>query len=319
MTILSSAKEVLYTEAKAIEIMAEALDSELGKIFEEAIKAILNVKGRVVVTGMGKSGHIAKKIAATMASTGTPAFFVHPAEASHGDMGMITTDDIVIGISKSGNTAELAGVLTYCTRYALPLIAITENKDSELAKHAKFPLIVPNKAEACPLGAAPTTSTTLALALGDAIAITLLSERGFTAENFNVYHPGGHLGKKLMIVREIMHKDSEIPLTHENINMSEAIILMTKYSFGCLGIVENGSLSGLITDGDLRRNMDNDFLSKKVKDIMHKAPITIESNTPVGAALQIMNSKQITSLFVVEENKPVGIVHIHDCLRAGVQ
>ncbi len=319
MTILSSAKEVLLNEAQAIQKLSDELDKDLGRIFENVIQAILEIKGRVVLTGMGKSGHIAKKIAATLASTGTPAFFVHPAEASHGDMGMITKDDIIIALSKSGNTAELSDILHFSARYALQLVAITENKESALAKASSHALILPNENEACPLGAAPTTSTTLMLALGDALAITLLSARGFTAEEFNKYHPGGHLGKKLMLVRDIMHTGSEIPLTSSNIPMAEAIILMTKYSFGCLGIIKDNSFQGVITDGDLRRNMDNDFLEKKVYEIMHKNPITISSNTPVAAALNIMNTNKITSLFVLDECELQGIVHIHDCLRSGIQ
>ncbi len=316
MTILSTAKEALNKEAQAIEKLAQNLDSSLGKIFEEVIASILRIDGRVILTGMGKSGHIAKKIAATFASTGTPSFFIHPAEASHGDMGMLTSDDLVIALSKSGNTAELQDILHFCARYNLPLVAITENANSPLAKHAKFLLQLPAEKEACPLGAAPTTSTTLMLALGDALAVSLLDARGFTAQDFNTYHPGGTLGKKLLHVRDIMHKKEEMPLVSKSILMSEALILMTQYSFGCLGIVEDNQLIGVITDGDLRRKMSDDFLLKEVGKIMGTSPITISSDTLVAAALQMMNAKKITALFVVDNNEPVGIIHIHDVLRS---
>ncbi len=320
MSILSSAKAVLLNESKAIEKMALSLDSDFGKVFETVIKLILESKGRVVLTGMGKSGHIAKKIAATLASTGTPSFFIHPAEASHGDLGMITHEDIVIALSKSGKTGELEAILNYCARYGLKVIAITESNTSMLSKLSTHTLLLPDVAEACPLGAAPTTSTTLMLALGDAIALTLLEERGFTAEKFNVYHPGGHLGKKLMLVRDIMHTQEFVPLAPKSMKMSEAILLMTRYSFGCLGIIENKELVGIITDGDLRRNLDTpNFLEKEVKDVMGNKPITITPDTAVAAALQLMNAKSITALFVVENDIPVGIVHIHDCLKSGIQ
>ncbi len=316
MSILSTAKLALQKEASAIEKLALSLDAELGKVFEQVISAILRIDGRVILTGMGKSGHIAKKIAATLASTGTPSFFIHPAEASHGDMGMLTSDDLVIALSKSGNTSELQDILHFCARYALPLVAITENADSPLAKHSNFLLQLPAEKEVCPLGAAPTTSTTLMLALGDALAVSLLEARGFTAQDFNTYHPGGSLGKKLLHVRDIMHKKDEIPLIEKDVLMSEALIVMTKYAFGCLGIIENNQLIGVITDGDLRRKMSDDFLSKSVSDIMGLSPITISSDTLVAAALQMMNSKKITALFIVDGNEPVGIVHIHDVLRA---
>ncbi len=319
MTFINTAKEVLNGEASAISNMAKSLDGDFGKSFTQVIQSILNTKGRIAVTGMGKSGHIAKKIAATLASTGTPSFYIHPAEASHGDMGMITSDDLIIALSKSGKTAELEDVLNYAARYGLKVVAITESKESMLARLSSHVLQLPNEAEACPLGAAPTTSTTLMLALGDALAITLLQARGFTAENFNTYHPGGHLGKKLMLVRDIMHVGHHIPLTNKDTLMSDAIILMTKFSFGCIGIIENNELVGVITDGDLRRNMNSEFLSKKVAQVMASSPVTITKETPVAAALQIMNSKKITSLFVVEGTKPIGIIHIHDCLRSGVQ
>ncbi len=319
MNKISTAKEVLHTEAKAIEQLAKNLDNEFGKIFEEVINVILRLEGRVVLTGMGKSGHIAKKIAATLASTGTPSFYIHPAEASHGDMGMMTSEDLIIALSKSGKTAELEDILHFAKRYALPLVAITENKESQLSKFSTYPLILPNEPEACPLGAAPTTSTTLMLALGDALALTLLDARGFTAEDFNTYHPGGHLGKKLQLVRDIMHTGDKIPLVDKEMLMSEALILMSQYSFGCLGIVEGEKLVAGITDGDLRRSMNANFLNQKVKDIMRDKPITIPSDTPVVAAVNTMNTKQITSLFVVDNEKLVGILHIHDCLRSGVQ
>ncbi len=316
MSIISAAKEALVKEAQAIEKLAQSLDSSLGSTFEDVIASILRIDGRVILTGMGKSGHIAKKIAATFASTGTPSFFIHPAEASHGDMGMLTSDDLVIALSKSGNTSELQDIMHFCARYNLPLVAITESATSPLAKHANFLLQLPAEKEACPLGAAPTTSTTLMLALGDALAVALLNARGFTAQDFNTYHPGGTLGKKLLHVRDIMHKKEEMPLITKHVLMSEALIAMTKYSFGCLGVVENNKLIGIITDGDLRRKMSADFLSKEVSEIMGSSPITITPDTLAAAALQIMNSKKITSLFVVDNSEPLGIIHIHDVLRS---
>ncbi len=320
MSVIAAAKRVLANEANALEVMAQNLDKEFGQVFESVVSAILENKGRIVLTGMGKSGHIAKKIAATLASTGTPSFFIHPAEASHGDMGMITHEDIVIALSKSGSTIELEAILNYCARYGLKVIAITEKANSMLAKFSTYTLLLPDLAEACPLGAAPTTSTTLMLALGDALALTLLEQRGFTTEKFNVYHPGGHLGKKLMLVRDIMHKNEYVPLAPPHTKMADAILLMTRYSFGCLGVVENNQLVGIITDGDLRRNLSTaNFLEKEIQDVMGNKPVTIPSDTAVAAALQIMNAKGITALFIVDNEEPIGIVHIHDCLKSGIQ
>ncbi len=320
MTMLSTAKEVLLNESNALQKMAHELDGMLGVEFEKTVQAILALKGRVVLTGMGKSGHIAKKIAATLASTGTPSFYIHPAEASHGDMGMLTKNDMLIALSKSGKTSELVDLIEFSGRYSLPLVAMTENDTSPLAKHANYFLKLPNIEEACPLGSAPTTSTTLMLALGDALALTLLSERGFTAEDFNIYHPGGSLGKKLMRVQDIMHTGKEVPLVPEDMPMSEGLVQMTKYSFGCLGVLsKDDTLVGVITDGDLRRNMDSNLLNKQVSSIMRSSPVTVTPETMVSVALQIMNSKKITSVFVIENNNVAGILHIHDCLRAGIQ
>ncbi len=315
MDIKNTAKEVLKTEIDGLLALEKSFNSTFGLEFEKSIAKILSISGRVILTGMGKSGHIAKKIAATLASTGTPSFFIHPAEASHGDLGMITEQDCIIALSKSGKTSELEATLHFAKRYAIPLIAITENEASILAKSADYKLILPHAKEACPHGAAPTTSTTLMLVLGDAIALSLLKARGFTAEDFNTYHPGGSLGKKLQLVKDIMHKNDDIPLASPNMPMSEALILMTKFSFGCLAIHENNTLLGLITDGDLRRKMNTNLLSELTKNIMSLKPITITSDSLVASALQIMNTKKITSLLVVDNEKIVGIVHIHDCLR----
>ncbi len=315
MDIIKAAKDTLKIELEGILALEKSFDAEFGKEFEKSVNKILSISGRVILCGMGKSGHIAKKIAATLASTGTPSFFLHPAEASHGDLGMITEKDCVIALSKSGKTAELEATLQFTKRYAIPLIAITENPDSLLAKSADYKLILPKAPEACPHGAAPTTSTTLMLILGDAIALSLLKARGFTAEDFNTYHPGGSLGKKLQLVRDIMHIGDSIPLASDTMTMAEALILMTKYSFGSLAIHKDNTLLGLITDGDLRRSMNANLLNQQTKDIMNTSPITIQSDSLVASALQIMNSKKITSLLVVDNNKIVGIVHIHDCLR----
>jgi len=314
-TDLLIARRVLRTEAAALEALAEALNGP----FVAALDILERAKGRVVVTGMGKSGHVGRKIAATLASTGTPAFFVHPAEASHGDLGMITQDDVLLALSNSGETAELSAIIDYSRRFSLPLIGITSRPGSTLHQTSDVTLLLPAAPEACPLGLAPTTSTTLMLALGDALAVALLERKGFSAEDFHGFHPGGKLGSRLLRVQDLMHSGDALPLVPADLPMSEALLIMTRKSFGCVGVVEDGKLSGIVTDGDLRRHMSGDLLNKTARDIMTANPKTVRPGQLATEAVAIMNAKTITSLLVIDgERKPVGILHIHDCLRAGV-
>jgi arabinose-5-phosphate isomerase len=295
-----------------------ALADGLSEPFGDAVSRILDCEGRVIVTGMGKSGHIGQKIAATLASTGTPASFVHPAEASHGDLGMITSRDVILALSWSGETVELANLLTYSRRFAVPLIAMTSRAESALGRAADIALVLPAVQEACPHGLAPTTSTLVQLALGDCLAMALLDRRGFTALDFRTFHPGGRLGAHLKHVSDVMHTGERLPLVKPEAPMSQALVLMTEKSFGCLGVVnEEGALIGIVTDGDLRRHMAPGLLDKPVSHVMTRSPKSIPSDTLLGVALQTINASRITSLFVVEDGKPVGIVHIHDLLRVG--
>ena len=315
---LAIARDVLGTEAAAL----TALSQTLGATFCEAVALLHGVAGRVVVTGMGKSGHVARKIAATLASTGTPALFVHPAEASHGDLGMILPGDAVLALSNSGEAAELADIVSHARRFALPLIAMTGRAESTLARAADLVLLLPAAPEAGPIGMAPTTSTTMQMALGDALAVTLLARRGFTASDFGLFHPGGRLGARLRRVRDLMHAGDAIPLAPPDITMDRAILLMTAKHFGCLGIVDaENRLLGVVTDGDLRRAMGPDLLEQPVGRIMTTHPRVIDPEALAEAALHDMTAltPKVTSLFVVEDaNRVVGIVHMHDLLRAGV-
>jgi arabinose-5-phosphate isomerase len=286
--------------------------------FTAAVDAIRAARGRVVVTGMGKSGHIGRKIAATLASTGTPAMFVHPAEASHGDLGMITRDDVIMALSWSGETVELKSLIDYSKRHKIGLIAITADEHSTLAKAADVVLTLPQAREACPHNLAPTTSSLMQLALGDALAITLLESRGFTALDFGALHPGGQLGAALKTVRDIMHRADKVPLASLGDRMSDAVVEMTAKGFGCVGITQGQKLIGIITDGDLRRHMRSDLLDLQVETVMTKMPKTIRPDLLASEALEILNSLKITALFVVEAGVPIGIVHMHDLLRAGV-
>jgi arabinose-5-phosphate isomerase len=312
---LSSARRVLELEARGIQELSQALDES----FSRALAILERTTGRIIVSGMGKSGHVATKVAATFSSTGSPAQFVHPAEASHGDLGTITDRDAVIAFSNSGETTELADLVTFTKRFAIPLIAITGRAQSTLAQAADVTLLLPATPEACPMGLAPTTSTTVMLALGDALAVALLERKGFSAEDFHVLHPGGKLGRRLLRVSAIMHSGDALPLTAAHTPMTEVLLIMTAKGFGCAGVVDGeGKLLGVITDGDLRRHMAADLLKLSAEQVMTGNPKAIRADALASEALHLMNSRAITNLFVVEDGRPIGIVHVHDCLRAGV-
>ena len=312
---LVTAKRVLEIEAEALGVLA----GSLGEPFLRALDILAQVKGRVVVSGMGKSGHIGHKIASTLSSTGTPALFVHPAEASHGDLGMITTDDAVLALSNSGETSELADLVAYAKRFEIPLICITGGKDSALADAADVALILPASEEACPMGLAPTTSTTVMLALGDAISVALLERKGFSPDEFHVLHPGGKLGHRLIKISDIMHKGEEMPLIDPDALMADALIEMSAKSFGCVGVIgSDGLLLGVITDGDLRRHMSPELIGRKAREVMTEGALSINPGMLASVALGIMNVRAITNIFVTKDDRPLGILHIHDCLRAGV-
>ena len=312
---LESARRVLRLEKDGLEALARSL----GERFVAALDLLGGVKGRVVVAGIGKSGHIARKIASTLASTGTPALFVHPAEASHGDLGMITEADAILALSNSGETTEMADIVAYAKRFEIPLVAFTAKPGSALAEAASVALVIPESDEACPLGLAPTTSTTVMLALGDAIAVALLERKGFSADNFQELHPGGKLGRRLLKVADIMHGEEELPLVDGDTTMADALLVMTAKRFGCVGIVDGaGRLEGIITDGDLRRHMSPELLSRKTAEVMSRHPQTIGSQALASEAVRTMNACSVTNLFVVDGGLPIGILHIHDCLRAGV-
>ena len=318
MQTLLSANRTLKTEAEGLRALEEALSSDLGSAFCAALDLISGAAGRVVVTGMGKSGHIGNKIAATLASTGTPAFFVHPAEASHGDLGMVTRDDVVLALSWSGETSELQSTVFYSRRFRVPMIAMTSRGDSTLAKAADVALVLPAINEACPHGLAPTTSTIVQLALGDALAIALLENRGFSADDFRAFHPGGSLGASLMRVGEIMHAGKEMPLVPSGSPMQVAVEEISRKTFGCVGIVDgDGTLVGIITDGDIRRRLADDLMNRSVDEVMTRDPKTVDIDTLLPTALELLNSAAITALFVIKDAKPAGIIHMHDLLRVG--
>jgi len=315
---LAVARRVIRAEIDGLDRLASGLEAAFGA----ALDICAGVKGRVVVTGIGKSGHVARKIASTLASTGTPAQFVHATEASHGDLGMIGAGDAIIALSNSGGTDELSDIIAYSRRFAIALIAITSGRGSPLAEAADVVLLLPPAAEACPMGLAPTTSTTMMLSLGDAIAIALLERRGFSTADFHRFHPGGQLGRQLLRVSDIMHTGDTIPLVPPEMPMSEAILVMSAKSFGCVGVRgPDGRLIGVITDGDLRRHMGAGLLALPVGEVMHPNPKTIASGRLAGEALALMTDRPppTTSLFVVDdEQRPTGFVHMHDCLRAGI-
>ena len=316
---VASALRALETEREGLAALAAAIGDGLGTSFVAAVDAIRQVRGRLIVTGMGKSGHIARKIAATLASTGTPAFFVHAADASHGDLGMITSDDAMLVLSWSGETGELRSLIDYSRRFAITLIAITVSAESTLGRAADIVLALPPAREACPHNLTPTTSTLMQLALGDALAIALLESRGFTAVDFGVFHPGGKLGAALKFIRDVMHPGSAVPLIARGARMSEAIVEMSAKGFGCVAITEaDGKLAGVITDGDLRRHMRDDLLQAPVDEVMTASPKTVRPDQLASEALQLINALKITALIVVEKGRPVGMVHFHDLLRAGV-
>ena len=316
---VASATRTLQLETEGLSALQTALGAHLADGFAEALDILRACRGRVIVTGMGKSGHVGLKVAATLSSTGTPAYFVHPSEASHGDLGMITRDDAILAFSWSGETVELGNIVSYSRRFAVPLIAVTSNPNSTLGQAAEVVLAMPHAKEACPHGLAPTTSTVMQLALGDCLAIALLESKGFTAIDFKALHPGGQLGARLKFVGDLMHKGDRLPLAHVDLVMSEAIVVMTEKALGCLGVVNgDGLLQGIITDGDLRRHMGASLLGKRTVEIMTPAPKTVAPDLLASAALEVINASAITTLFVVEDGRPVGIIHVHDLLRAGV-
>jgi len=317
---LASARATLTAERDGLDQLIAALDNGLGNSLTTAVEEIARAEGRLIVTGMGKSGLVGRKIAATLASTGTPAHYVHPGEASHGDLGMIRPDDVILALSWSGETAELADIISYSRRFRVRLIAITSSADSTLAREADIALVLPKAREACPNGLAPTTSTTMQIALGDALAVALLDGRGFTADEFRQYHPGGKLGARLTFVRAIMHTGETIPLIGSEASMAEAILEMTAHGFGCVGVIDGtGRLIGIVTDGDLRRKMRPDLTILPVRDVMTANPRVITADALAVEALEMLNSNRITAVMVTDDDgHPIGIVHMHDLLRLGV-
>ncbi len=314
---LDTAARVIRTEAEALQKLADSLDSR----FRDAIDLMRNCRGRIIVTGIGKSGHIGNKIAATLASTGTPAQFVHPAEASHGDLGMITLDDVVLAISNGGEAAELANLIAYSRRYDIPLIGLTSQEQSTLGRQSDVILLLPQTGEACNTGVVPTNSTTMTLAMGDALAVALMEHREFTAEHFRNFHPGGKLGAQLSRVRDLMHSGAALPLVTEEAPMSEALMEISGKGFGVVGVTdEEGHLKGIITNGDLSRHMDG-LMQRQARDVMTVNPVTIGPDALAEKAMGLMNSKKITCLMVVNPARPdvaEGLIHIHDCLRVGL-
>ena len=314
-SFVTDAKKVLKIEADALGKLKDDLPID----FSDLVKRIQSLTGRVIVSGVGKSGHIGNKIAATLASTGTPAYFIHATEASHGDLGMITEQDLCLLISNSGETVEIFDILTHARRFSIPVATMSSNCESTLVKAADFKLCLPMVDEACPIGMAPTTSTTMMLALGDALAVVLMKAKSFNAENFKVFHPGGKLGAKLMTVGQLMHKNDDIPLVNTETSMKETLLTISSKGFGVAVIVDDiGCLVGVITDGDLRRHID-DLMERNAGDIASLLPITVVEKTFAVDALNLMQNRKISVLIVTSaDNKPVGIIHIQDLLRVGV-
>jgi len=316
---IASALRTVVAEQSGLAALKSALEDGLSAPFADAVEVLSRIGGRVIVTGVGKSGHIGSKIAATLASTGTPSFFVHPAEANHGDLGMIARNDAIVAVSWSGETFELKGIVAYARRFSIPLIAITAGETSTLAREATVVLTLPRAPEACPHGLAPTTSTMLQLVIGDALAVALLEARGFTPEHFRTFHPGGQLGASLTQIRDIMHVGDRLPLVASGTSMAEAIVQISQKGFGCVAVTgADGRLAGIITDGDLRRHIGDGLLARTVDEVMTRSPKTVDPDTLAATALQIVNSSAITTLMVVDGGRPVGIVHLHDLLRIGV-
>jgi arabinose-5-phosphate isomerase len=316
---VQSALRTLDAGVSGVSAIAAALKGSLGPVFADSVDLIRQAKGRVIVTGLGKSGHVARKIAATLASTGTPAFFVHAAEASHGDLGMITQDDVIIALSWSGEQPEMKNLIVYSARFAIPMIAVTSSAESSLGAAARIVLELPKAREACPHNLAPTTSTLMQAAIGDALAIALLESRGFTALEFANFHPGGKLGAMLKRTSDLMESGDAVPLKPLGTIMSDALVEMSAKGFGCVAIVDaRGLIAGIITDGDLRRQMRPDLMTALVDEVMTRNPKTIDSDSLASEALELLYSSKITALIVTEANKPVGIVHMHNLLRAGV-
>lgn len=316
--IRASALRTLAAEREGLEALEAALRDGLGAPFTQAVATIKALSGRVIVTGMGKSGHVGRKIAATLASTGTPAYFVHPGEASHGDLGMILREDAILALSWSGETGELSDLIAYAKRHGVPLVAFTANADSTLGRAADICLALPKAKEACPNGLAPTTSTTVQLALGDALAVALLDARGFTAQDFRLYHPGGRLGALLKTVKDIMHVGERLPLVPLGTPMSAALAIQSEKSLGCVVVTEaDGRLAGIVTDGDVRRHLANDLLSRRVEEVMTRRPLTIGPDMLLGEALELVETRKVSALVVVAEGRPVGLVHVLDLLRVG--
>jgi KpsF/GutQ family protein len=317
---IASALRTVSIEKAGLAALEEALAGPLAAAFCNAVKVIGGISGRVIVTGVGKSGHIGAKIAATFASTGTPAFFIHPAEANHGDLGMIARDDVILAMSWSGESAELHGIISFSRRFSIPLIALTSNDTSTLGREADIVLMLPKEQEACPHGLAPTTSTMLQLAMGDALALALLEARGFTALDFRIFHPGGKLGAMLSHVGDLMHTGDAVPLVPTGTLLPEAILMLAQKRFGCVGVVdENGILCGIVTDGDIARGLARNLADMKVEDFMIKTPKTVKPDALATSAMALLNQHNISALFVVDDdNRPAGIVHFHDLLRIGV-
>jgi arabinose-5-phosphate isomerase len=318
VSVLASARRTLDLEVEGLGALRDALDGPLGERLGEAVDAIRAAGGRVIVSGMGKSGHVGRKIATTLASTGTPAYFVHPGEASHGDLGMIGDDDVVLALSWSGEAPELSDIVAYTKRFGVRLIAITSRQDSALGRAAEVPLILPAMPEACPNGLAPTTSTTMQMAIGDALAMALLTRRGFSVQDFQRFHPGGKLGAQLKTVGELMHGGAAMPIVGDGTALSGAIVEMTAKGFGVTAVVgADGRMVGLITDGDVRRAFEGGFTDRAVSEIMTRHPRTVAPDVLAQKALAMMSQNRITSLLVVEQERPVGILHMHDLLRVG--
>lgn len=317
---IASALRTLTTERAGLDALAAAIGNGLGDAFRDVVVRLSRLNGRVIVTGMGKSGHVGRKIAATLASTGTPAYFVHPGEASHGDLGMIQPDDVILALSWSGEAKELADIIAYARRFRVTLVAVTANADSALGQASDLCLALPKAQEACPNGLAPTTSTTMQMALGDALAVALLEARGFTAEDFRRFHPGGKLGAQLIHIGEIMHTGARLPLVRQDASMAETLVIMSEKGFGCAIVVDPaGALTGIVTDGDLRRHMGPDLPSRAVRDVMTRRPMTVGRDMLAVEALDLLETKKRTVLIVAEAGQPIGLVQVYDLLQLGVK